>query len=165
MSDPLYDVLVANTSAARKLAPVHRGFNRYFPNAILAVAYLSRAANEKHNPNTEIGWSWNISDDHEDCVARHQLHLDHLDEFGLPHYVAVAWRSMSQLEKYLVEKYKLPLPPAAYLVPEDLSKEALEQEIVDLEKLTADQGNLMQKEAEAVTAWQTYINSEKHEDA
>ncbi len=116
--DILHDILVKNDSASRKLAPIFEGFMRYFPNSMKAVACLSRLASEKHNGLGKFGWSWNRSDDHGDCVARHQLEPTTLDEFDLPHAVATAWRAMAQLEKLLVEKYKLELPPAAYMVPE-----------------------------------------------
>lgn len=125
-NDPLYDILVKGDSDSRKMAPVHAGFFRYFPRAIKACAYLSWMGNQKHNPGEELGWSWNRSDDHGDCVGRHQLDLGTLDEYNLPHELAVAWRGMAQLEKYLVETYDLELPPAAYLVPDDLSEESAE---------------------------------------
>ena len=118
MNDPLYDILVKDDSASRKLAPVHSGFMRYFPNGMKAIACMSRMANDKHNPGKELGWSWNRSNDHEDCVARHSLDGTALDEFQLPHLVARGWRAMAALEVYLVDKYGLPLPPAAYLVNE-----------------------------------------------
>lgn len=132
--DPLYDILVKDDSASRKLAPVHAGFMRYFPNGMKAIACMSRMANAKHNPGEELGWSWNRSDDHEDCVARHSLDGTKLDEFNLPHIVARGWRAMAALEKALVEHYDLDLPPAAYMVPDDLSEEALEQVEIDKAK-------------------------------
>jgi hypothetical protein len=124
-TDPLFDILVTEDSESRKKAPVHAGVFRYFPRALKACAYLSWMGNQKHNPDEELGWSYNRSNDHGDCIARHQLDLNALDEYGLPHEVAVAWRALAQLEVYLVEKYNLPLPPAAYLVPEDRSTPCL----------------------------------------
>lgn len=117
--DKLYKIIVQDDSKSRKMAPVHAGFFRYFPRAIKACAYLSWMGNQKHNPGNELGWSWNRSNDHGDCVGRHQLDAGTLDEYGLPHELAVAWRAMAQLEKYLVEKYGLELPPAAYMVEDD----------------------------------------------
>ena len=139
-TDPLYDILVTDDSASRKKAPVHTGVFRYFQRALKAVAYLSWLGNEKHNPGEELGWSWNRSNDHGDCVVRHQMDAGILDEYDLPHEVAVAWRALAQLEVYLVEKYDLPLPPAAYLVPEDLSEENLEEGEIDPTKQAQDRG-------------------------
>ena len=138
--DPLYDLLVKQTSEARKKAPVQAGFNDYFPDAILAVALMSYMANQKHNPTEALGWSWNRSDDHADCVARHSLRPDTDDEFGLNHRIARAWRAMADLQKYLVEKYGLELPPAAYIVPEDLTEESLEKSYIEMDKKMQDQG-------------------------
>ena len=140
MTDPLYDIMVTDDDESRKRAPVYSGFMRYFPRAMKAVAYLSWMGNQKHNPGAELGWSWNRSNDHGDCVARHQCDVGELDEYGLPHELAVAWRAMAQLEVYLVEKYGLKLPPAAYMVPDDLSEDALEKAIVDISKMTQDRG-------------------------
>lgn len=140
VNDPLYDLLVKQTSEARKKAPVQAGFNDYFPEAIMAVAMMSYMANQKHNPTEELGWSWNRSDDHADCVARHALRDDTLDEFNLPHKVAKAWRAMADLQKYLVEEYDLDLPPAAYLVPDDLSEKAIEKVWLDMTKKVDDKG-------------------------
>ncbi len=135
--DILYDILVKNDTKSRKLAPIFEGFLRYFPNSMKAVACLSRMASAKHNGPGKFGWSWNRSDDHGDCIARHQLEPETPDEFNLPHAVAVAWRAMAQLEKLLVEKYGLKLPPAAYMVPEegDLSQDTLDKAIRDIKKL------------------------------
>lgn len=132
MSDILHDILVKDDSASRKLAPVYEGVMRYFPRAMKAVAYLSKMGNDKHNPDAEhLGWSWNRSDDHGDCIARHQLEPEQLDEYGLPHCLAVAWRAMAQLEKYLVERYDLDLPPAAYLVPDHVPVSPEEEAAID----------------------------------
>ncbi len=87
------------TSAERKLMPVHKGFLRYFPDAVLAVACLSLRANEKHNPGEELHWSKGKSSDHGDCLARHQCDVGtHDKEFDLDYAVHVAWRGMSQLQ-------------------------------------------------------------------
>ena len=98
MGDILHDILVKNDSASRKLAPVDQGFMEYFPRAMSAVACMSRMASEKHNGKGKFGWSWDRSDDHGDCILRHQADKWDLDEFGLPHAVAVAWRAMAQLQ-------------------------------------------------------------------
>lgn len=91
-------------SKKRKDAPVFTGFAKYFPNAIMEVARLSLAANEKHNPNEPLHWSKEKSNDHSDCLMRHQLEVGTIDTDGFYHDVKVAWRAMAQLEIRLTEK-------------------------------------------------------------
>ena len=90
-------------SKKRKDAPVFSGFMQYFPNAIFEVARLSKAANEKHNPNEPLHWAKQKSNDHSDCLARHQLEVGTIDTDGFDHAVKVAWRAMAQLEMLLTE--------------------------------------------------------------
>lgn len=92
-------------SAARKATPIFSGVLRYFPNALAAVARLSKAGNDKHNPGEPLHWSRSKSNDHGDCIVRHQLEFDAVDpETGEYHAVAVAWRALAQLE--LLEESK-----------------------------------------------------------
>src|SRR5689334_5921158 len=44
-------------SQARKDTPIARGCLDYFPLAIAAVARLSKAGNDKHNPGEPLHWS------------------------------------------------------------------------------------------------------------
>lgn len=85
-------------SAARKNIPIHTGFNQYFPDAIAEVARLSRDSNEKHNPGEPLHWSRDKSDDHADCLSRHQLDAGTWDTDGHRHSTKVAWRAMAQLQ-------------------------------------------------------------------
>jgi len=88
-------------SEARKHAPVHTGFNQYFPDAIMEVAQLSFDSNEKHNPGEPLHWSRDKSDDHADCLTRHQLEsgtIDYSDAKPHRHSTKVAWRAMAQLQ-------------------------------------------------------------------
>jgi len=96
--------MLPTDSEERKSAPVFSGFMAYFPDAIAEVARLSKASNDKHNPGEPMFWSREKSDDHGDCLARHQLQWDELDvdstgEFY--HAVKVAWRAMAQLQVLL----------------------------------------------------------------
>ena len=96
--------MLPTDSEERKDAPVFSGFMAYFPDAIAEVARLSKASNDKHNPGEPMFWSREKSDDHGDCLARHQLQWDELDvdstgEFY--HAVKVAWRAMAQLQVLL----------------------------------------------------------------
>ena len=91
------------TSAERKLMPLHRGCLLYFPDALMLVSALSRAANEKHNPGEPMHWSKDKSNDHEDCAARHSLDADEADEFGINHRVARTWRALADLQTAVEE--------------------------------------------------------------
>lgn len=95
---------VDTDSKERKDAPVFTGFMQYFPNAIFEVARLSKSANDKHNPNEPLHWSKHKSNDHGDCLARHQLEVGTVDSDGFDHAVKVAWRAMAQLEILLTNK-------------------------------------------------------------
>lgn len=93
-------------SAIRKATPIYSGVLRYFPNALAAVARLSKAGNDKHNPGQPLHWSREKSTDHGDCIVRHQLSPETVDpETGELHAAAVAWRALAQLE--LLEESKL----------------------------------------------------------
>lgn len=63
----------AGTSAIRKAMPLFSGCLAYFPDALLAVAKLSKIGNDKHNPGQPLHWSKDKSADHADCIARHLL--------------------------------------------------------------------------------------------
>lgn len=91
-------------SKKRKDAPVNSGFMQYFPNAIMEVARLSKAGNDKHNPNEPLHWAKQKSNDHGDCLCRHQLEVGTIDSDGFDHAVKVAWRAMAQLEILLTDK-------------------------------------------------------------
>ena len=93
--------MMTKDSKERKDAPVHAGFNAYFPDAIVEVARLSQTGNDKHNPGEALHWSRDKSSDHADCIARHQLEFDQLDDDGYLHAVKVAWRAMAQLQVLL----------------------------------------------------------------
>lgn len=87
-------------SKARKDVPLFSGCLMYFPDALAAVAELSRKGNEKHNPGQPLHWSRDKSPDHGDCIARHLIDSgpDHLatdPEDGVLHIVKVAWRALA----------------------------------------------------------------------
>ena len=91
-------------SAARKAAPVDSGFLKYFPDAIMEVSRLSKSGNDKHNPGMALQWSKGKSNDHGDCLVRHQMEVGTIDpDTGFDHAVAVAWRAMAQLQILLEE--------------------------------------------------------------
>ena len=86
-------------SQERKDTPIFSGFVKYFPMAMAEVARLSKAGNDKHNPGEPLHWSKEKSNDHGDCIIRHQIDAGTIDpDDGFLHDVKVAWRAMAQLE-------------------------------------------------------------------
>lgn len=82
----------------RKALPVTTGVIDYFPDALLAVADLSRVGNDQHNPGQPLHWSKGISDDHADCLVRHLIDRGTLDVDGVRHTAKVAWRALALLQ-------------------------------------------------------------------
>ena len=90
------------TAEERKGIPVYSGFIKYFPDAILAVAQLSRIANEQHNPGTEVHWDKSKSQDEPDALMRHLIDEakgEHRDIDNVRHLTKVAWRAMANLQR------------------------------------------------------------------
>lgn len=87
-------------SAERKEAPVATGVLQYFPDAIMAVARVSKKANVKHNgPTAPLGWTRNISNDHIDSEARHLLAPGATDpDSGESERAHKAWRALADLQ-------------------------------------------------------------------
>lgn len=79
----------------RKAVPVCTGVLDYFPDAIAAVAELSRIGNEQHNPGQPLHWAREKSTDHADCIVRHLMQRGTLDTDGVRHAVKVAWRALA----------------------------------------------------------------------
>lgn len=93
-------------SAERKAEPVWRGVQRYFPDALAAIARLSKAGNDKHNPDEPLHWAREKSTDHMECVARHLLTPEIVDpETGESELVAAGWRLLAALQ--LAEEKRL----------------------------------------------------------
>ena len=87
-------------SAARKATPIARGVLDYFPAALAAVARVSKAGNDKHNPGEDLHPARGKSMDHADCIARHLLERGTVDaEDGLPHSAKLAWRALALLQE------------------------------------------------------------------
>lgn len=84
-------------SKARKAIPMFSGLIAYFPDALAAVAMLSKEGNEKHNPGEALHWSREKSSDHLDCIARHLTDIatgaDKIEELK-----AISWRALAELQ-------------------------------------------------------------------
>ncbi len=86
-------------TAGRKAMPLYSGCLAYFPDALMAVAKLSKIGNDKHNPGQPLHWSKDKSADHADCLARHLIGHGQTDpDTGLSHTVSVAWRALALLQ-------------------------------------------------------------------
>jgi hypothetical protein len=86
-------------AAARKAIPVATGFVDYFPDAMAAVAELSRIGNDQHNPGKPLHWDRSKSGDESDALMRHFLQRGTIDTDGVRHSAKVAWRAMAMLQK------------------------------------------------------------------
>jgi hypothetical protein len=93
--------MLPNEPKARKAIPIATGFIDYFPDAIVAVAELSRIGNEQHNPGTPLRWDRSKSGDESDCLMRHFLQRGTVDTDGVRHATKMAWRAMALLQKEL----------------------------------------------------------------
>ncbi len=84
---------------ARKAIPIYSGCIKYFPDALAAVAELSRIGNDQHNPGKPLHWDRSKSGDELDALTRHLLDAGTLDTDGIRHSAKVAWRALANLQK------------------------------------------------------------------
>jgi hypothetical protein len=82
----------------RKDMPIARGVLDYFPDAIAAVAEVSRIGNDQHNPGQPMHWAREKSTDHADCIIRHMIERGGLDTDGQRHSAKLAWRALALLQ-------------------------------------------------------------------
>jgi hypothetical protein len=73
----------------------------YFPDALLAVADVSRVGNEQHHPGEPLHWDKSKSTDEADALLRHLLDRGKTDTDGLRHTAKVAWRALALLQREL----------------------------------------------------------------
>lgn len=93
------------TSAERKAEPVYSGVLQYFPDAIAAVARVSKKGNDKHNAGQPLHWSREKSNDHMDCAVRHMITPTEIDpDSGEYHLAHAAWRVLAELQLLLEKK-------------------------------------------------------------
>jgi hypothetical protein len=88
-----------NKAQWRKQRPIYSGVLKYFPDALLEVAYCSFVGNEQHNPGTPLHWDRNKSQDETDACIRHLLESGKLDDDGVRHSAKAAWRALANLQK------------------------------------------------------------------
>lgn len=86
----------------RKTLPILSGVIDYFPMALAAVAKVSKAGNDQHNPGQPLHWNRDKSKDHGDCVIRHLMERGTIDSTdGMRHSAKLAWRALALLQEEL----------------------------------------------------------------
>jgi hypothetical protein len=86
---------------ARKATPIFSGCIMYFPDALAAVAELSRIGNDQHNPGEPLHWARGKSTDELDALSRHLTEAGTYDTDGVLHDAKMAWRALANLQKRL----------------------------------------------------------------
>lgn len=113
------NVLVGD-SAERKAIPLVSGVLDYFPDALIEVAKVSKAGNDKHNPGQPLHHARNKSTDHADSIGRHLLDRGGIDpDTGQLHSAELAWRALALLQQELEDAGRAGLPRGAYITEED----------------------------------------------
>lgn len=100
-------------AASRKALPMASGVLDYFPDALAAVAEVSRVGNEQHNPGQPLHWAQEKSTDFADTIVRHLVERGTLDTDGLRHSAKVAWRALALLQMELQNELGLSKPRGA----------------------------------------------------
>lgn len=90
--------MITTDAKKRKALPITTGVLDYFPDALAAVAEVSRVGNEQHNPGQPLHWAKEKSTDHADCISRHLIDRGLLDVDGTRHSAKVAWRALALLQ-------------------------------------------------------------------
>jgi hypothetical protein len=88
-------------AADRKKIPIVTGVLDYFPLALVAIAQVSQAGNDQHNPGQPLHWARGKSADHADCLVRHLIQRGTQDSDGHRHMAKAAWRALALLQEEL----------------------------------------------------------------
>lgn len=100
-------------SADRNRIPMADGLLYYFPNALAAVAEVSRVGNEQHNPGEPMHWARGKSTDHANKIMRHLVDAGKRDSKGVRHSAYLAWRALALLQEEIERDEGVPLPKNA----------------------------------------------------
>ena len=103
----------------RKAIPIFDGCVMYFPNALAAVAEISRQGNEQHNPGQPLHWSRAKSTDQFNTALRHLIDHKSGSRFGTDgkrHLAQAAWRVLAALQ-IDIEAELADAPEKAEVVP------------------------------------------------
>ncbi len=93
------DKVLPTDAKERKDYPIATGVLDYFPDAISAIAQVSKIGNEQHNPGSALHWDRSKSGDEADACMRHFLQRGTLDVDGQRHSAKAAWRLLALLQK------------------------------------------------------------------
>lgn len=93
----------------RKAIPIYSGVIKYFPDALIAIAKLSQAGNDQHNPGAPLHWDRSKSGDELDAMMRHVIGED---------WEAVAWRALANLQKQIEKRQEATHADGLYGRPE-----------------------------------------------
>jgi hypothetical protein len=96
-------------NAQRKAIPLATGVLDYFPDALAAVAAVSQAGNDQHNPGEPLHWVRGKSMNQADTLLRHFMDRGEVDSDGLRHSAKMAWRALALLQLEIEEALGLPL--------------------------------------------------------
>lgn len=91
----------------RKGYPILTGVLDYFPDALLAVAEVSRLGNEQHNPGQPLHWAKEKSTDHGNTAVRHIMQRGTRDSDGGRHTAKAAWRILAMLQTEIETEQRL----------------------------------------------------------
>ena len=83
----------------RKGLPIGTGVLDYFPDALAAIAKVSKIGNDQHNPGQPLHWDRSKSTDESDAMIRHYLERGTIDSDGARHSAKMAWRALAFLQK------------------------------------------------------------------
>lgn len=98
----------------RKGIPITSGVLDYFPAALAAVAKVSKAGNDQHNPGEPLHWARGTSTDQADTLVRHLMERGSVDSDGQRHSAKMAWRALALLQLELEEAGEAPLARGAH---------------------------------------------------
>lgn len=88
-------------AAKRKALPIWSGVMMYFPDALAAVAEVSRIGNDQHNPGQPLHWDRAKSTDQMNTAIRHAIDYGvgvRYDVDGARHLAKAAWRLLAELQ-------------------------------------------------------------------
>ncbi len=111
----------------RKATPIYSGVIAYFPDALAAVARVSKAGNDQHNPGSELHWDRSKSKDEYDACTRHLVDRASGAEFdtdGQRHMAKVAWRALAALQKEVENSKTQKIATGEPVLPQNLQYSA-----------------------------------------
>lgn len=97
----------------REEYPMAGGLLDYFPNALAEVARLSFVATQQHHSGQPMHWDRSKSRDHRSKIIRHLIDTGKVDDKGMRHSAAVAWRALALLQEELEEQEGYPMSRAS----------------------------------------------------